>query len=42
MKRSEVSEMNAIPAAAPEESSDPDSPDLPSGLSNLNKNILEA
>ncbi len=35
--RSEVPGMNAVPAAAPEESSDPDSPDLRSGLFHLNR-----
>jgi hypothetical protein len=43
MNRSEVTGMNGVPAAAPEESSDPDSPDLRSGLFKLNKVIdLEA
>jgi hypothetical protein len=35
VKRSETPGMNAVSAAAPEESSDPDSPDLRSGLFNL-------
>jgi hypothetical protein len=35
MNRREDSVMNAVPAAAPEESSDPDSPDLRSGLFQL-------
>ena len=32
MNWSETAGMNAVTAAAPEEGSDPDSPDLPSGL----------
>jgi len=43
MNRSEVTGMNAVPAAAPEEGSDPDSPDIHSGLFKLNMVIdLEA
>ena len=37
MNRSEVSGMTVVPVAASEESSDPDSPDLQSGLFHLNK-----
>jgi len=36
MKRREVSGMTAVPLAASEQSSEPDGPDLRSGLFNLN------
>ena len=40
MNRSELPGMTAVTVAAPEESSEPDSPDLRSGLFHLNRAVM--